>query len=61
MMAGTAKARSTSKRGEVAPFLAMDVMREAKAMAAAGADVLHLEVGQPGLEVDLAFAVPAII
>ncbi|MEO1066077.1 MAG: hypothetical protein AAFW47_01735, partial [Pseudomonadota bacterium] len=36
-----------SKRGEVNPFLAMDVMREANAMEVAGASVIHMEVGQP--------------
>jgi aspartate/methionine/tyrosine aminotransferase len=36
-----------AKRGQVPPFIAMDVLREANERAAAGADVLHLEVGQP--------------
>ena len=35
-------------RGEVPPFIVMDVLREANALAAAGEKVLHLEVGQPG-------------
>jgi aspartate/methionine/tyrosine aminotransferase len=35
-------------RGEVPPFIVMDVLREANARAAAGEKVLHLEVGQPG-------------
>jgi aspartate/methionine/tyrosine aminotransferase len=34
-------------RAGVAPFLAMDVLARANARAAAGAEVLHLEVGQP--------------
>lgn len=34
-------------RGRISPFLVMDVMRAANARAAAGHDVLHLEVGQP--------------
>ena len=34
-------------RGRVPPFIVMDVMRAAAARAAAGGDVLHLEVGQP--------------
>lgn len=38
----------TSKRGAIAPFIVMDVMRAANERAAAGHDVLHLEVGQPG-------------
>jgi len=37
-----------SRRGLVPPFIAMDVMREANAREAAGARVIHLEVGQPG-------------
>jgi aspartate/methionine/tyrosine aminotransferase len=37
-----------SKRSAVAPFLAMDVLREAVEREAAGASVIHMEVGQPG-------------
>jgi aspartate/methionine/tyrosine aminotransferase len=37
-----------SRRGLVPPFIAMDVLREATERGAAGADVIHLEVGQPG-------------
>jgi aspartate/methionine/tyrosine aminotransferase len=37
-----------SRRGLVPPFIAMDVLRAAEEREAAGADVLHLEVGQPG-------------
>src|SRR5215467_7696746 len=37
-----------SQRGLVPPFIAMDVLRAANERAAAGADVIHLEVGQPG-------------
>jgi len=37
-----------SKRGQVAPFIVMDVLRTANERQAAGADVIHLEVGQPG-------------
>ena len=36
-----------AKRGAVAPFIVMDVMRAAAERQAAGGDVLHLEVGQP--------------
>ncbi|MFW6027231.1 MAG: pyridoxal phosphate-dependent aminotransferase [bacterium] len=36
-----------SRRAHVAPFLAMDVLRDANARAAKGDPVLHLEVGQP--------------
>lgn len=34
-------------RGAIAPFIVMDVMRAANERAAAGGDVVHLEVGQP--------------
>ncbi len=37
-----------SRRGRIDPFIVMDVMREANALAASGEDVVHLEVGQPG-------------
>jgi aspartate/methionine/tyrosine aminotransferase len=37
----------SSRRGGVAPFIVMDVLREANARAARGESVLHLEVGQP--------------
>src|SRR6516162_653154 len=37
-----------SQRGIVPPFIAMDVLRAANERAAAGADMIHLEVGQPG-------------
>ncbi|MBS27603.1 MAG: 1-aminocyclopropane-1-carboxylate deaminase [Alphaproteobacteria bacterium] len=37
-----------SARGQIDPFIVMDVMREANAMAATGEDIVHLEVGQPG-------------
>ncbi len=36
-----------AKRGAVPPFIVMDVMRAANKRAASGADVLHLETGQP--------------
>jgi aspartate/methionine/tyrosine aminotransferase len=36
-----------SRRGQIPPFIVMDVMRAANERAATGADVLHLEVGQP--------------
>ncbi|MDH3473854.1 MAG: pyridoxal phosphate-dependent aminotransferase [Rhodospirillales bacterium] len=35
-------------RGAISPFIVMDVLRAANERAASGADVLHLEVGQPG-------------
>jgi aspartate/methionine/tyrosine aminotransferase len=37
-----------SRRGLVPPFIAMDVLRAANQREAAGTDVIHLEVGQPG-------------
>lgn len=36
-----------AKRGSVAPFIVMDVMRAANEREAQGGDVIHLEVGQP--------------
>lgn len=39
---------TTSKRGAIQPFLAMDVMRQANELEAAGEQVIHMEVGQPG-------------
>jgi aspartate/methionine/tyrosine aminotransferase len=37
-----------SARSEVEPFHAMDVLAAAAALEAAGRDVVHMEVGQPG-------------
>ena len=37
-----------SRRGLVPPFIAMDVLRAANEREAGGADVIHLEVGEPG-------------
>jgi len=37
-----------SRRGLVPPFIAMDVLRAANERQAAGAEIVHLEVGQPG-------------
>jgi aspartate/methionine/tyrosine aminotransferase len=41
-------ALKVSRRGSVPPFIVMDVLRAANQREAAGADVFHLEVGQPG-------------
>lgn len=41
-------ALKVAARGSVPPFIVMDVLRAANERAAAGEDVLHLEVGQPG-------------
>ena len=37
-----------SRRGSVDPFIVMDVMEAARAAEAAGRDIIHMEVGQPG-------------
>jgi aspartate/methionine/tyrosine aminotransferase len=37
-----------SRRGLVPPFIAMDVLRAANERQAAGDEIIHLEVGQPG-------------
>lgn len=39
--------RVNRRSGMLASFIAMDVLREAKRLEAAGRDILHLEVGQP--------------
>lgn len=36
-----------ARRGQIPPFIVMDVLRAANERAAAGEDVLHLEIGQP--------------
>lgn len=38
----------SSSRGEVDPFIVMDVMEEARQLEAAGRRIIHMEVGQPG-------------
>ena len=43
-----------SRRGEVDPFIVMDVMERARALEAAGRSVIHMEVGQPGTPAPLA-------
>ncbi len=37
-----------STRGQIAPFLVMDVMERARKAEVSGRDVVHMEVGQPG-------------
>lgn len=39
--------RRIARRAAIPPFIVMDVLRAANERAATGADVLHLEVGQP--------------
>ena len=43
-----ATALSPSRRSAVAPFLAMDVLSQAALREAAGHNVIHMEVGEPG-------------
>ncbi len=38
----------SSRRGEVDPFIVMDVMEAARALEAQGRHIIHMEVGQPG-------------
>ncbi len=38
----------SSRRGQVDPFIVMDVMEQARALEASGRSVIHMEVGQPG-------------
>ena len=38
----------TSRRGDVDPFIVMDVMEAARQEELAGRSVIHMEVGQPG-------------
>ena len=45
--AGETERCRTSRRSEIQPFLVMQVLAAANARAAAGGDVLHLEVGEP--------------
>ncbi|HSE75113.1 MAG TPA: aminotransferase class I/II-fold pyridoxal phosphate-dependent enzyme, partial [Dongiaceae bacterium] len=40
-------ALKVAARGRIDPFIVMEVMRAAAERAASGADVVHLEVGQP--------------
>lgn len=37
-----------SRRGDVDPFIVMDVMEAARAAESAGRHIIHMEVGQPG-------------
>ncbi len=40
--------RALARRSAIDPFIVMDVMGEANAREQAGADIIHMEVGQPG-------------
>lgn len=37
-----------SRRGQVDPFIVMDVVEQARRLEVAGRDIIHMEVGQPG-------------
>jgi len=37
-----------SKRSAIAPFMAMDVLREAKTLERQGLSIVHMELGEPG-------------
>ena len=39
---------SASRRSDIASFIAMDVMREARILGREGRSIMHLEVGEPG-------------
>ncbi|MCI4678361.1 aminotransferase class I/II-fold pyridoxal phosphate-dependent enzyme [Rhodoblastus acidophilus] len=43
----TAQILRPARRAAIAPFIAMDVKREATLRAQAGADIIHMEVGEP--------------
>lgn len=45
----------TARAGDIAPFHVMDILARAKALEAAGRDIIHLEIGEPD------FATPAPI
>ena len=42
------KGNVAARAGRVEPFIVMDVLREARALQAAGRRIVHMEVGQPG-------------
>ena len=41
------KKLKVSKRSQFPPFMALDIMRQSSELAARGADIVHLEIGQP--------------
>ena len=41
------KPTASDRGARVAPFIAMDMMREANQLEASGSDIVHMEVGQP--------------
>ena len=44
----SSRAMRPSRRSGIAPFIVMEILAAANARAATGADVIHLEVGEPG-------------
>ncbi len=44
----------SSRRGDVDPFIVMDILAQARAREAAGHSVIHMEIGQPGTPAPLA-------
>jgi aspartate/methionine/tyrosine aminotransferase len=42
------KAPQPSRRADVAPFMAMDVLRESRTLEREGRDIVHMELGEPG-------------
>src|SRR5262249_9949519 len=46
--AAAAVAARVSRRSTIPPFIVMEVMQAAADRAATGADIVHMEVGQPG-------------
>jgi aspartate/methionine/tyrosine aminotransferase len=49
-----------SRRGAVAPFIAMDVLREARRLERAGRRIVHMELGEPGAPAPLSIRKAAI-
>src|SRR5438270_3311295 len=43
----SSKTAGTSRRSNVAPFMAMDVLRQAAALERQGRRIIHMEVGEP--------------
>ena len=41
------KKLKVSKRSQFPPFMALDIMRQSTELVAQGADIIHLEIGQP--------------
>jgi aspartate/methionine/tyrosine aminotransferase len=48
-----------SRRAAIAPFMAMDVLREASALESAGRRIIHMELGEPGAPTPRAVRVAA--